>query len=192
MAFELLSIGVTQIDPDLLEQAAGIALRQWPQRVPIDPVDEAERRISDAQAYDGPEEKRPMVHVVIESGTAIAVATTLERVIGTEVGQMSILALSGVVVEPDRRGEGLGKAVVQAAFNRVDQGVFGFSLYQTEPKNLGFYEGLGARQVHNEIVNSLETPDMNMPVFNPGELVIVYPDKPGWPEGTIDLLGPGY
>ncbi len=183
---------VAETDSELARQGTALCLRTWPSNPPLDPTAESQRVIAEGAAYDGPAKKRPMLHMVIEQGTVIALARTFERIIGTQAGKLSILALSGVVVEENRRGQGLGRAVVQAAMERVDHDVFSFSLFQTEHKNQGFYEGLGAMVVNNPVINSLAQPGDRMPSFNPGELAVVYPNKPGWPSGTIDLLGSGY
>jgi len=101
-----------------------------------------------------------------------------------------VMALAGVCSAPDRRGQGLGKAVVQASLGLVDGGVYQVSLFQTSRKVFPFYEKLGARLVTNRIVNSL-APD---PAANPfwDEVAMSYPASVPWPEGPIDLLGPGY
>lgn len=113
--------------------------------------------------------------------------------------RLTILALREVCSHPEARGRGFGKAVVRSAFARVDEGAFPFSLFQTSRKNQGFYEKLGARRIEARIVNSRapEDPDDRMggdPEANPfwDEIAMVYPAATPWPEGTIDLLGPGY
>ena len=52
-------------------------------------------------------------------------------------------------------------------------------------------EKLGARCVSNRFVNSTNT---EAPEANPwwDEHVMIFPDTYDWPDGTIDLPGPGY
>lgn len=100
------------------------------------------------------------------------------------------MALAGVCVDPAVRGTGLGRAVVEAAFALVDGGVFPFALFQAPERVRSFYEKLGACPVENRIVNSLA----GEPARNPfrDEVVMRCPASAPWPEGKIDLLGPGY
>jgi len=106
------------------------------------------------------------------------------RIAGSEVG---VMKLGGVAVESVQRGGGIGRALVQAAFGRVDKGEFQLSLFQTGVP--GFYEKLGCGRVENPVINS----------FNPGvppfwdRYVMAYPAS-RLPEKrqVIDLLGPGY
>jgi hypothetical protein len=80
--------------------------------------------------------------------------------------------------------------VVERAFAMVSEGVFQWSLFQTGQGTKAFYEKLGARVVDNRFINSKsENPSAN-PWWEP--LAMAYPSGPGWPEGQIDLNGPGY
>ena len=78
---------------------------------------------------------------------------------------------------------------IEEAMQRVDQGEFPVSLFQT-PKP-GFYEKLGARKVNNRFVNSKNEQDPEADPW-PAEHVMIYPTPYPWPEGVIDLNGPGY
>ena len=51
-------------------------------------------------------------------------------------------------------------------------------------------ERLGARVVTNRFVNSLAADPGARPFWDP--VTMVYPRSFDWPEGTIDLQGPGY
>jgi GNAT superfamily N-acetyltransferase len=103
---------------------------------------------------------------------------------------MNILGLAGVFSVPEARGKGLGRTVVRAAFELVDRGDFPYCLFQTSKAVRGFYESLGACAVSNRITNGLtEQPDV-CPFWD--DVIMRYPSQGDWPEGTIDLCGPGY
>jgi predicted GNAT family N-acyltransferase len=113
----------------------------------------------------------------------------MARMIKTEKGPLQVMALSCVCVASERRGEGLGKAIVLEAFRRVDDGKFAVSLFQTSVP--AFYEKLGARVVENRFCNRL---DENDPEGNPWmePYAMIYPASFDWPDGTIDINGPRY
>lgn len=121
-----------------------------------------------------------------------AVSMVFPRQIRTTQGPLRVMALAGVCTAPERRGQGLGAAVVRAAFDLVDSGMFSVSLFQTPV--IEFYAKLGARKVTNRFVNSLWKPgdphSATHPWWDPD--VMIYPASAEWPEGEIDLLGAGY
>jgi predicted N-acetyltransferase YhbS len=140
--------------------------------------------------YRGPERQHPRSFIIREAGRVIAHASFDPRMIGTPADAMTVLALARVCTNPAARGRKLGQAVVRAAFNLVDDGSFPFSLFQTTDDVQSFYENLGAVRIHNRFVNSrAEDPAAN-PWWSP--VIMRYPSGPGWPEGQVDLLGPGY
>jgi predicted N-acetyltransferase YhbS len=140
--------------------------------------------------YRGPEEQHPRSFLVREGGRVIAHASFDPRTIGTEQGDLTVSTLARVCTDPVARGRKLGQAVVRRAFDVVDQGAFPFALFQTGLDIQRFYEKLGAVRIHNRFVNSLaEDPDAD-PWWNP--VIMRYPSGPGWPDGTIDLRGPGW
>lgn len=53
-----------------------------------------------------------------------------------------------------------------------------------------FYEKLGACLATNRIVNSLGDDPQASPFWD--EIILRYPKDRQWPEGEIDLRGPGY
>lgn len=140
--------------------------------------------------FQGPAEQAPRAFVVRDGDEVVAVAIARPRTVATSAGEMTVLGLAMVGSDPKRRGEGLGARVVRATFGMVDAGAFPFSLFQTSHKVRPFYERIGACLAENRIVNSLaEDPEAN-PFWD--EVVMRYPRGEGWPEGTIDLRGPGY
>lgn len=180
---------VTELPIDRLTRAATLSHNQWPGDPQNTPADKAKLWIKQARAYNGPAEHAHMIHIVEQDDQTLANARSFARTIRSQQGDLTILALASVVTSPDHRGKGLGKAVVQAAFDRVEQGHFAFCLFQTTPENQGFYEKLGAAIIDNPTMNSVS----DEPAFW-DELAVLYPaSKLGiWPPGTIDLLGPGY
>jgi predicted N-acetyltransferase YhbS len=140
--------------------------------------------------YSGPERQHPRSFVVREDDRVIAHASFDPRTISTSQGELTVLALARVCTDRAVRGRKLGQAVVRAAFKPVDDGSFGFALFQTTDDVQSFYENLGAVRIHNRFVNSLATDPTANPWWSP--VIMRYPAGPGWPEGQVDLLGPGY
>jgi hypothetical protein len=142
------------------------------------------------RAYRGPERQHPRSFLVREAGRVIAHASFDPRTIGTTVGDMNVLALARVCTNPAIRGRRLGQAVVKAAFELVDDGSFPFALFQTTDDVQAFYDKLGAMRISNRFVNSLAEDPTADPFWSPVRMR--YPAGPRWPEGEIDLRGPGY
>jgi predicted N-acetyltransferase YhbS len=140
--------------------------------------------------YRGPEKQHPRSFLIREEGRAIAHASFDPRTIGTAQGEMTVLALARVCTDPAVRGRKLGQAVTRAAFELVDDRSFPFALFQTTDDVQSFYENLGAVRIHNRFVNSLAEDPGADPWWSP--VIMRYPSGPGWPEGEIDLRGPGY
>jgi predicted N-acetyltransferase YhbS len=127
--------------------------------------------------------------VVWADGRAVAHARTFARTIRAGSADLTVMGLAGVCVAPDRRLEGLGKAVVLKAFERVDQGEFPVCLFQTQVAD--FYRKLGSRCVSNRFINRLNTEDPDKcPWWDPH--IMIYPTGFDWPEGIIDLNGIAY
>jgi len=161
----------------------------WP-KPNMTAADRAAQQLALGRQYQGPDVHAPRALVVMDGGRVVAHAAMLPRRIGTSAGEMMIGGLSRVCTAPDVRGRGLGELVVRAAFGLVDAGDFAFSLFQTNRSVQRFYEKLGAVVVENPIVNSLAADPTANPFWD--ELAMRYPRDGRWPEGTIDLRGPGY
>jgi predicted GNAT family N-acyltransferase len=140
--------------------------------------------------YEGPEDEHPRLFVIREEDRVIACASVAPRTVGTSRGDMTVQALARVCTDPAARGRGLGQRVVRAAFELVDRGPFPFSLFQTSEKVRPYYEKLGAVVATNRIVNSRGDDPTKNPFWD--IVVMRYPAGPGWPEGEIDLRGPGW
>jgi predicted N-acetyltransferase YhbS len=174
------------------EQALNIGellVRIWP-KPNVTAEDRAQQQLAFGKTYTGGDAQAPRSFVVLDGGRVIAHSLIFGRSIRTADGEMTIAALARVCSDPERRGQGLGDAVVRAAFDPVDAGNFPYSLFQTSHKVRPFYERLGCVLVTNPITNSLgESPKVN-PFWD--EIVMRYPSAGEWPAGTIDLRGPGY
>ncbi len=134
----------------------------------------------------------PLLHVLVADGRLVAKAATFGRTILTAKGPRDVLGLAAVASHPELRGSGLGKRVVTAALERVDRGEYPIALFQTGTAR-SFYEKLGCRVVNNRFVNSRCKPEKDAnasPWWD--SFVMIYPDHAEWPEGEIDLNGPGY
>jgi predicted GNAT family N-acyltransferase len=140
--------------------------------------------------YDGPDAQHPRSFFVREAGRIIAHASAVPRTIATNNGDITVLALARVCTDPSARGRRLGQAMAQAAFDLVDNGIFQFSLFQTTDDVKPFYERLGAVEIHNKFFNSMAQDPTASPWWSP--VIMRYPAKSGWPEGEIDLRGPGW
>jgi len=132
--------------------------------------------------------KQPKLFVIRDGCAFIAKAGVASRTITTPEGDMTVLALLGVAVTPERRGKQLGAAVVRKAFESVDAGQFTCSLFQTDVP--GFYEKLNALLCDNQFVDSTSDDPAARPWWS--EFVMVYPADADWPVGKVDLNGPGY
>lgn len=140
--------------------------------------------------YDGPEAQHPRSFLIRDRDRVVAHATAVPRTIGTTSGPITVLALARVCTTPEVRGQHLGEAMARAAFSLVDNGVFPFSLFQTTDNVKAFYDRLGAVVIHNRFVDSTAQDPTASPWWSP--VIMRYPAKPGWPEGEIDLRGPGW
>lgn len=140
--------------------------------------------------YSGPVAQAPSVHWVMDNHHAVAVATATSRTIMTQVGPMTVLALAGVCSAPSFRKKGFGRAVVAQALSRVDDGDFSFGLWQTHRHNVMFYQHFGAKIVDNRFIDSTADQPQANPWWEP--VVMRLPNNDDWPQGVIDLQGPGY
>lgn len=138
---------------------------------------------------DWPAAQQAQFHLIRDQGVIIAVACSVPRRVRCGEQDLDVLALEGVVCQPDYRGQGLGAAVVRSAFQRVDRGAFRLSLFQTAVP--GFYQKLGCSTVEVPLVNSHSTVDRSQcPFWEPW--LMVYPTGFAFPGGAIDTLGPGW
>lgn len=169
------------LSPEEAQALLGLLHRVWPGKEPDAAA--AERyatRLRDNETRQ---------HAVFwEEGAPIAHALTFRRRIFTEAGPLEVLALAGVCVEPGRRREGFGEAIVRQALCRLEGGDYSVALFQTGVPE--FYQRLGARLVPNRFINRQAEDAEANPWWEPH--VMIYPADATWPEGVIDLNGGGY
>ncbi len=140
--------------------------------------------------YAGPEEQHPRSFLIREGSHVVAHSSVYPRTIRSTRGELTVLALARVCTDPSVRGRKLGDAVVRATLALVDEGAFPFSLFQTTHNVRPFYERLGAVTIDNTFVNSLADDPKANPFW--AEVPMRYPVSGNWPEGEIDLMGPGW
>lgn len=155
------------------------------------PVERAQQIKAIGRDFDGPESQAPISYLIVDDDAVIGHSLTFARKVATAEGELTVMALAMVATDPERRGQGLGAAVVEAAFERIRLADFACCLYQTSFAVEPFYERLGACRVTNPLVNSLSETDPRANPFS-DDIVMRYPASAAWPEGEIDLLGNGY
>jgi hypothetical protein len=142
------------------------------------------------KVYDGPEAEYPRSFLIREGGRIIAHSQADPRTIKTTAGDLKVLALSRVCTDLQVRGRKLGRVIVEAAFELVDNGTYPFALFQTKDEVRPFYEKLGAVVTSNRYFNvGAEDPTAN-PWWDP--VIMRYPATGNWPAGDIDINGPGW
>ncbi len=135
--------------------------------------------------------KKPAgIFYICLDGKCLSKGEVFPREIQIAGNSMTIMALAGVCTKPEERTKGYAKEIVKSAFENVDNGLYKASLFQTTNDVKPFYEKLGAMKIKNKIINSLSENPNKYPFWN--EAAMVYSPHFKWPEGTIDLLGPGY
>ena len=145
---------------------------------------------TDARSYQGPEAEHPRSFILRDGSRIVAHAAVLPRTINTEAGKMTILGLLRVATDTGVRGGGHGARVVRAALELVDNGTFPFGLWQTSGAVQPFYEKLGACVADNPFVDSTAEDPTVRPFKD--QVVMRYPTGDDWPQGEIDLCGPGF
>jgi predicted N-acetyltransferase YhbS len=153
----------------------------WPPATDA-PVD-VEAKLAEVQARNG-------AHFILRDGEKVqAHALIFPRKIITTRGPLLVGALAAVCVHPAQRKRGYGADVVRAAFDYLPELGAEVSLYQTGVP--GFYEKLGARVIDNFIFDGTRTDGAKENPFW-DVYAMIYPANFDWPEGEIDLNGPGY
>lgn len=183
------TLDLRTITTENAREIAELLVRVWPQSVKT--VEIRQRQLIElGQKFDLGEEPAPQSFLIRDSGQLIAHAAVLPRSIGTSTGDLVIAGLTRVCTAPEQRGKGLGEIIVRPVFDLVDNGIYPFSLFQTTQAVRPFYEKLGACIIENSIVNSLGIDHQESPFWD--KIIMRYPESGTWPEGEIDLRGPGY
>ena len=99
------------------------------------------------------------------------------------------MALSGVCVSPNKRGEGLGKKLILKAFKKIDNSDYKVCLFQTGIPL--FYKKLGAKIINNRFYNNKDKENLQKNPWR-DNYIMIYPNNYKWPNEDIDLNGPGY
>jgi predicted N-acetyltransferase YhbS len=126
--------------------------------------------------------------LTLDGDRLVAAGNSFAREITVGDARFTALAMAGVAVREDLRGNGLGRQVVGELLSRVDNGEYPFAIFQTDVP--GFYEKLNSRVLDNRIVNSLADDPQARPFWS--SHAILYPAAFPLGKDTIDLLGPGY
>lgn len=126
--------------------------------------------------------------LALEGDTVLAHAEVFSREILCGSEPLRVGCLAGVCVSPDRRGEHLGKAVVEAALAASRGDGLPLVLFQTGVPE--FYRRLGAVRVHNRFINSLAEDPRASPWWD--EYVMIHPGDYPWPRGVVDLQGSAF
>lgn len=121
-----------------------------------------------------------------ENEKLIGYAKIFSREIKTDNKKINNMALASVCIKNEYRKKELGKLIVKAAFEFVDNKIFECSIFQTQAPQ--FYEKLGAKQIKNKFINSLNNNEN--PWWDP--YIMLYPKEYEITEKEIDLLGKGY
>ncbi|MBK1876430.1 GNAT family N-acetyltransferase [Pelagicoccus mobilis] len=178
-----------ELDDEEIRELLNLWQRVWP-LAEFDEESDLDRVREFRETRLGTTDREELFHVLCNGGRIVGVARSFLREIEfIESGErIRVLALAGVCSEPEARGVGVGKAVVESAFARIGEDV-PCSLFQTGVP--GFYEKLGAFLVENEFVNSKSADDSSArPWWDP--YVMVLGERGKWPEGRVDLLGAAY
>jgi GNAT superfamily N-acetyltransferase len=141
-----------------------------------------------APEIDWSQAQQERIFLIRDGRCIIATARFCPCRIRTVEGWLDVHALEGVKTHPEHRHKGLGRAVVQAAFEYVDNGTFPVSFFQTGVPE--FYRRLNCRDVHNPCTNSLAEDPAGSPWWE--KHIMIYPSDAHWPDGPIDLLGPAW
>ena len=166
------------LTPAATQSILDLTHKIWPPAPEAPPPDFA-RVLSDWRAQNA-------AHFVIsENGVVVAHAEIFPREIITTRGPITVGALASVCVHPDYRGRGWGAEVVREAFAYLPKIKVEVALFQTGVPQ--FYEKLGCRLIDNRFHNNGDYQDVFWDDYK-----VIYPADFAWPEGEIDLNGPGY
>lgn len=133
--------------------------------------------------------KNSEVILIIENDILIAHAKTFLRKIFYNNNSLEVMALCGVCVSPNKRGEGLGKKLILKAFKKIDNSDYKVCLFQTGIPL--FYKKLGAKIINNRFYNNKDKENSQKNPWR-DNYIMIYPNNYKWPNEDIDLNGPGY
>lgn len=171
------------LSDSLMLEIARVRWKIWPDREThwTDYVEIIRRRL---RAH--PETR---ISILREGERLAAHARVFERELATAEGALPVLALASVFTDPELRGRGYGRRVVEASWAALSESRCAVSLFQTPVP--GFYEKLGARTVSNPFINSHDREHPEATPWWDGH-VMIYPAAAPWPDGLIDIRGPAW
>jgi GNAT superfamily N-acetyltransferase len=181
MATPTLLLTCSEMTDALIQQCARLSWIAWPKGEAL--TDRVARWAQLVREPDSEQRSDARFHLVLEGEQLVAMALSFRRVIACEGKRFPVLALASVVSDPERRGFGHGRAVVESAFARHLEMKLPF-LFQTGVP--AFYERLGACCIVNPITTSIGERAFWQPH------ALRYPANLDWPTGIIDLCGPGW
>ncbi len=155
---------------------------------PKDKPDARPRPAGNYQGYTGPANRRPRRYVIRDGGRIVSHASVFAREIDVAGRRYTAAALGGVCTYEEHRGKGYAAEICREIFHLVDRGDFELCLFQTGIP--AFYEKLGCRRISNRVINSLAKDPQKYPLWE--EYLLIYPGSFSLPDGTLDLLGPGF
>ena len=128
-------------------------------------------------------------HLIIQENKLMGYAESFPRKILLEGTPLTIMGLATVCIQKHHRGKGLGLALVERTFERINKGEFPVAMFQTGVP--GFYLKIGCQVAHNKFINSRNSRE---PEKNPfwDDCVMIYTNGYTWPTGEVDTLGPGF
>ncbi len=177
---------------DLRRQCASLWARVWPHGLDLtsDGLDATtEVRLQwMLDSYD--ELPGHQFHIAVSDGVVVAVARTFTHTVsvidkdGVSTAR-PVLALASVCSDPERRGEGWGHLVTEAALARTESEQL-TALFQSGVQS--FYERFGSRTIPNEVFTSAEGVD----AFT-DEVVMIHPGTSDWDDtARVDLQRGGW
>lgn len=155
---------------------------------PKDKPDARPQPAGNYKGYTGSANRRPRRYVIRDGGRIVSHASVFAREIDIAGRRYIVAALGGVCTYEQYRGKGYAAEICRAVFQLVDRGDFELCLFQTGIPQ--FYEKLGCRCIANLIINSLAKDPTKNPLWDAN--MMIYPQSLTLPDGTLDLLGPGY
>jgi predicted N-acetyltransferase YhbS len=173
---------IGDVSPDLMRDAMTLDSAIWPGEGSLE--QRIERCLREAQV-ESDVLSRIVWHVIRDERSVQAMASSYRRVVATESGwRFPVLALAGVCTDPEHRRQGLGRAIVRAAWARVDAEI-PVCFFQTSLP--AFYERMGARVFHNRIYDGTGA---RRAFWEPHAMI--YPADAPWTAEAIDLQGGGW
>lgn len=189
MTPEVVFIPYSDLTLEIAKQLVYLAFLSWPSNKNDVELDQAAEELI-KRHRPAHIEKPAGFAMVTDNGIAVARAEFFPRVVKFGNRKITLMALGGVCSHPEKRGFGYGKMVVEYIFGFVDKELYPATLFQTTEEVHPFYEKLGAKRISNPIINSTAKEPAKCPFWD--DAIMMYSPHFEWPEGTIDLLGPGY